>query len=174
MMWKRATAVLLCGAMTLSLLTGCGGGENVASSASGSAQKAQTGEALNREDTLIYGAEFMDENFNPLLGSLYSGSMLYRGLMTTDENCKLQCDIATDYKVSDNLLEYTFTTRDDVTFHDGSQSDGGGRDLYHRDHHGRTDQLLSAGGLQPGGPGGEGGRRHPENHPEGAIPGPAG
>lgn len=120
MMWKRATAVLLCGAMTLSLLTGCGGGENVASSASGSAQKAQTGEALNREDTLIYGAEFMDENFNPLLGSLYSGSMLYRGLMTTDENCKPQCDIATDYKVSDNLLEYTFTIRDDVKFHDGT------------------------------------------------------
>lgn len=75
---------------------------------------------MNREDTLIYGAEFMDENFNPLLGSLYSGSMLYRGLMTTDENCKLQCDIATDYKVSDNLLEYTFTIRDDVTFHDGT------------------------------------------------------
>lgn len=119
-MWKRAAAVLLCGAMTLGLLTSCGGGETAANSAS-SAQAAQTSEGLDKKDTLIYGAEFMDDTLNPMLDSQYCGSMLYRGLMKTDENCKPQYDIATDCKISDDLLEYTFTIRDDVTFHDGTK-----------------------------------------------------
>lgn len=121
MIGKRTLAALLCGTMTLSLLTGCGGGDKAAGSTSAQANgSAAAAETLDKRDTLIYGAEFMDDTLNPLLDSQYCGSMLFRGLMRTDENCKPQCDIATDYKVSDDLLEYTFTIRNDVKFHDGT------------------------------------------------------
>ncbi len=116
MVWKRVAAVLLSGVMTLGILTGCGG-ENGTSS---TVQGQTSAESLDQKDTLVYGAEFMDDQFNPMLGSLYFGSMLFRGLMTTDENCKPKCDIATKYEVSDDLLEYTFQIRDDVKFHDGT------------------------------------------------------
>ena len=119
MMWKRTAAALLSGAMTLGLLTGCGGAP-AASSGSGAASAPAAAEGMDKSDTLIYGAEFMDDTLNPMLDSQYCGPMLYRGLMRTDENCKPQCDLATDYQVSDDLLEYTFTLRDGVKFHDGT------------------------------------------------------
>lgn len=75
---------------------------------------------MDKSDTLIYGAEFMDDTLNPMLDSQDCGPMLYRGLMRTDEDCNPQCDLATDYQVSDDLLEYTFTLRDGVKFHDGT------------------------------------------------------
>ena len=119
MMWKRTAAALLSGAMTLGLLTGCGGAPS-ASSGSGAASAPAAAEGMDKSDTLIYGAEFMDDTLNPMLDSQDCGPMLYRGLMRTDEDCNPQCDLATDYQVSDDLLEYTFTLRDGVKFHDGT------------------------------------------------------
>ena len=91
MMWKRTAAALLSGAMTLGLLTGCGGAPS-ASSGSGAASAPAAAEGMDKSDTL----------------------------MRTDEDCNPQCDLATDYQVSDDLLEYTFTLRDGVKFHDGT------------------------------------------------------
>lgn len=115
--WRKITAILLSGAMSLGILAGCGTGGGTSSAAQSG---AEAGETLDKSDTLVYGAEFMDDQFNPILDTPNVGNMLFRGLMTTDENCKSQCDIATDYKISDDLLEYTFHIRDDVKFHDGT------------------------------------------------------
>ena len=70
---------------------------------------------LDRENSLIYGAEFEDEQVNPMLSDehLQCSALLYRGLMKTDKDCKPEKDIATDVKVSDDLLTYDFTIRDD-------------------------------------------------------------
>lgn len=86
MMWKRTAAALLSGAMTLGLLTGCGGAPS-ASSGSGAASAPAAAEGMDKSDTLIYGAEFMDDTLNPMLDSQDCGPMLYRGLMRTDEDC---------------------------------------------------------------------------------------
>ncbi|MDY3997886.1 MAG: ABC transporter substrate-binding protein [Blautia sp.] len=77
-------------------------------------------EEMTRENTMIYGAEFMVEQFNPILSSDYCNEMVFRGLMKTDVNCQPQCDIASSYEISDDLLTYTFNIRDNVKFHDGT------------------------------------------------------
>ena len=80
MMWKRTAAALLSGAMTLGLLTGCGGAPS-ASSGSGAASAPAAAEGMDKSDTLIYGAEFMDDTLNPMLDSQDCGPMLYLSLI---------------------------------------------------------------------------------------------
>lgn len=105
----KRLSLALSAMLLLTMLSACGGG------------KAGAGTAdADKSNTLVYGAEFMDEQFNPIMDTSTCGTMLFRGLMTTDENCQTQCDIATDYKISDDLLTYTFNIRPDVKFHDGS------------------------------------------------------
>jgi len=117
---KKLISLVLCSATLLALLAGCGGGE-VSKKPSNDEDSKANEISLDRDNTLIYGAESMDSQFNPVLGSMHFGDLLFRGLMTTDENCQPQCDIATSYKISDDLLEYTFKIRDDVLFHDGTK-----------------------------------------------------
>ena len=75
---------------------------------------------LDRKNTLIYGAEFEDEQVNPILSDehLQCSTLLYRGLMKTNEKCEAEKDIASDVKISDDLLVYDFKIRKDVKFHD--------------------------------------------------------
>ena len=81
----KRLSLVLSAMMLLTLLAACGG------------EKAGAGTAdADKSNTLVYGAEFMDEQFNPILDTSTCGTMLFRGLMTTDENCQTQCDIATD------------------------------------------------------------------------------
>lgn len=121
MIGKRLIAILLSGTMTLGLLASCGSGAGSTGSGAAASAQGQASPVLEKRDTLVYGAEFMDDQFNPMLGTLYSGSMLFRGLMTTDENGKIKCDLATKYQISPDLLKYTFQIRDDVKFHDGTK-----------------------------------------------------
>ena len=116
---KRIISMFTAALLGASLLAGCSSAGN-AQSGSGAASAPAAAEGMDKSDTLIYGAEFMDDTLNPMLDSQDCGPMLYRGLMRTDEDCNPQCDLATDYQVSDDLLEYTFTLREGVKFHDGT------------------------------------------------------
>ena len=115
--FNRTVGLFLSAVMLAAAVSGCGAKETagttdaVASETTGKA--APTGE-MSRDNTMIYGAEFMVEKFNPILGSEYCDAMIFRGLMKTDVDCQPQCDIATDYEISDDLLTYTFNIRDDV------------------------------------------------------------
>ena len=121
--FNRTVGLFLSAVMLAAAVSGCGAKETagttdaVASETTGKA--APTGE-MSRDNTMIYGAEFMVEKFNPILESEYCDAMIFRGLMKTDVDCQPQCDIATDYEISDDLLTYTFNIRDDVKFHDGT------------------------------------------------------
>ncbi|MBI5035625.1 MAG: peptide ABC transporter substrate-binding protein [Chloroflexi bacterium] len=44
---------------------------------------------------------------------------IFSGLVTLDQNLKVQPDIASKWEVSDDRMTYTFTLRKDVQFHDG-------------------------------------------------------
>ena len=120
---NKVICLSLSAMMLAAAISGCGAKETtdtkdtVQSEATGA--EAPAGE-MSRDNTMIYGAEFMVEKFNPILGSEYCDAMIFRGLMKTDVDCQPQCDIATDYEISDDLLTYTFNIRDDVKFHDGT------------------------------------------------------
>lgn len=118
---KKQLSLVICAALMLTMLVGCGN--------SSSTDKVQEAEkvsstkeiSMSKENTLIYGSEFEDTQFNPVLGKLFCTDMLYRGLIKTDENCETQYDIATDVDISEDLLTYTIAIRDDVLFHDGTK-----------------------------------------------------
>jgi len=46
-------------------------------------------------------------------------SLIYSGLMKESDDNKIMPDLARNYKISDNKLEYIFTLKDDLTFQDG-------------------------------------------------------
>lgn len=52
--------------------------------------------------------------FQALVGNVYEG------LVQLDQNGDIQPLLATDWTISEDGLRYTFTLRDDVTFHDGA------------------------------------------------------
>src|ERR1700759_3511384 len=60
---------------------------------------------------------------DPLFTTAYitrdHGYMVYDTLLVTDENYKVQPQMA-DWKVSDDKLTYTFTLRDGLKWHDGA------------------------------------------------------
>ena len=121
--YNKAVCLSLSVMMLAAAASGCGAKETAGTT--DAVKNEATGEAVStgemtRENTMIYGAEFMVEKFNPILGSEYCDAMIFRGLMKTDVDCQPQCDIATDYEISDDLLTYTFNIRDDVKFHDGT------------------------------------------------------
>lgn len=119
---KRTLSLLLCTVFLLSALCACAKKPLTQENApDGAATVTTNGTSLDKSNTFIYGAEFMDDQYNPVLEALTFESMLFRGLMSTDENCKPRCEVASDYSVSDDLLEYTFKLRDDVKFHDGTE-----------------------------------------------------
>ncbi len=119
---KRLVSLLLCTVLLLTVLCACAGKTQPQENGSEAEPDTQADEvSFDRSNTFIYGAEFMDDQYNPIFESTYFGSMLFRGLMTTDENCVPQCELASEYSVSDDLLEYTFKIRDDVKFHDGTK-----------------------------------------------------
>ncbi|PAV30651.1 nickel ABC transporter substrate-binding protein [Virgibacillus profundi] len=71
------------------------------------------------ELVLAIGGE-PDEGFDPTTGWGQYGSPLFQStLLKYDENFNVQNDLAKDYSVSDDGLEWTIKLRDDVKFSDG-------------------------------------------------------
>ncbi len=48
-------------------------------------------------------------------------SIIYSGLMKNTTNNSLEVDLAQDYNISEDGLEYTFTLKDNIYFHDGKK-----------------------------------------------------
>lgn len=74
--------------------------------------------------TLTVGAAHNISQLNPAIitlafeGTLYP--LLWNGLTKQNEEGVVEGDLATEWEASDDLTEWTFTLRDDVTFHDGT------------------------------------------------------
>lgn len=78
---------------------------------------------------LVVGLSQVPKTLDPVkyTGTYESNIMnsIYDTLVAwTDDQQKIVGSLATDWKVSDNLLEYTFTLRDNVYFHDGKYVKG--------------------------------------------------
>ncbi|HET9660702.1 MAG TPA: peptide ABC transporter substrate-binding protein [Thermomicrobiales bacterium] len=73
--------------------------------------------------TLILGGDSEPDTLHPYLTQLLVGfdmfSAVMEGLLGLDENLALVPTLATEYSISDDGLNYTFTLREGVKFHNG-------------------------------------------------------
>jgi len=84
--------------------------------------------ALAAKDQAVIGMVLEPPNLDPTGGAaaaiaevVYAN--LFEGLTRIDENGQVQPGLATEWKVSDDGLTYTFTLRRGTTFHDGTKFD---------------------------------------------------
>lgn len=114
-MKKRILTLALAALMTAALLTG--GGQSALAAENGS-----TGDA-----GLTVGiAADLDSSLDPHVSSSSAGTRevlfnIYEGLLKPDTEGNLVPAVAEDYTVNDTADEYTFTLREGVRFHDGSE-----------------------------------------------------
>lgn len=107
--WVRRTAAIVAvSALTLGACSG-GGGDD--------------GESLAADDTISVGLGGDPLTLNPFdwrAGvNFYGFSQVYERLLTRDAEGEIAPGLASDWEVSEDGLTYTFTLRDDVTFHNG-------------------------------------------------------
>lgn len=86
-----------------------------------SSQTASKTPAAKDEVIVAVGGE-KESGYDPCTGWGSSGTPLFQSkLLDTDTNNKLKNDLATNHKVSEDGLTWTFTIRDDVICHDGKK-----------------------------------------------------
>jgi len=112
-MGKRTLAAVL--ACTLLTLTACSGGTKTTQSPSTQASAQKDG--IN----IYVGTTIFSGSLDPVKGGMsYGYSFTNCALLKVDKDSKYVGDMATDWKVSDDALTYTFQLRKDVKFTDGS------------------------------------------------------
>ena len=105
----RKLSVLLVLGLTLLAVVGCNGG----------------GEAVDGDNTIIIGLQAEPVSLDPTQITDYNSSRacmeMYDSLLRfKDGSTDLEPSLATEWDVSEDGLEYTFTLRQGVTFHDGT------------------------------------------------------
>ncbi len=114
---SRRALVAGAGALAASALAGCGQ-DAAPPSAAGASDKdvAQVVIAMNAASEPAAG-------FDPLVawgcGEHVHEPLVQSTLIVTDENLGFECDLATDYRCTDDGLTWTFDIRDDARFSDG-------------------------------------------------------
>lgn len=112
---NRRSLVRLMGASGAVGLAGCiGGGEE---------SDGPDGES----DVLVEGLDSDPDNLDihelTRVPEVMVAASLHDSLFVYDFDLELQPHLATEYEVNDDATEFTFTLRDDVTFHDGTEFD---------------------------------------------------
>lgn len=114
-------SVILCAAALV--LSGCSAsGDSGTSLVNDNSLKTEDAAApeenkKNTEVTIGFSGE--GDSFDPCTGFGYTGSPLYSNLVKINGDNQLENDLATEYRVSDDALTWTFQIRDDVKFTNG-------------------------------------------------------
>jgi len=119
-MKRKLLTALLCGALMLTSLAGCGQGAENQSDANG----ASTGSENAVKDELVF-VNYRDiRDLNPHLyaGEMYAQSILYDTLVSNTSEGYVGC-LAENWTISEDGRTYTFNIRDGVTFSDGTPCD---------------------------------------------------
>ncbi|MBY6053491.1 glutathione ABC transporter substrate-binding protein [Cytobacillus firmus] len=113
--WKKLCVLLI----SLMLMAGCSSEES-----GGTSEKENSGKSASGKDQELVIA--VNENFISMdphnTGDTNSNSVqtaMLEGLLGSDEEGQIIPQLAEEYSVSDDALEYTFKLRQGVTFHDG-------------------------------------------------------
>lgn len=116
----RATRPLALAAAGALALTACGGGESVDTGGGGGGGGG--------DNTLVAAVSAQPDQLDPHVTTAYASFQVlenvYDTLVVPDpEDLTMQPSLATEWETSDDGLEWRFTLRDGVTFHDGSEFD---------------------------------------------------
>jgi peptide/nickel transport system substrate-binding protein len=115
----RATRPLALAAVGALALSACGGGESVDTGGGGGG---------GGDNTLVAAVSAQPDQLDPHVTTAYASFQVlenvYDTLVVPDpEDLTMQPSLATEWTTSEDDLEWRFTLRDDVTFHDGSEFD---------------------------------------------------
>ena len=125
---SRRNFVAAAGTFAFAGLAGCsasGGSASASGSSAAASSSASVSAAASSgvKDTLtIYVGAESDDGFDPMTGYGSSGAytFFHSRLLRFDKDMKLQPDLASEWKISDDGLTYTYKLRDDVVFSDGT------------------------------------------------------
>ena len=134
-MKKRVITLLLAAALTVALCA-CGGGQSsqTAQPTPADDQTAgntgSTGEAADGGELTVGIAADLDSSLDPHVSSSSAGTRevlfnIYEGLVKPDTQGNLVPAVAEGYTANDTVDQYTFTLREGVRFHDGSEVTAG-------------------------------------------------
>ncbi|MFD1717267.1 ABC transporter substrate-binding protein [Georgenia deserti] len=112
-------------AVTVLALTGCSGADGSGAADAGAAAGEGGAPVEGGSMTFAVDSPFLgfDPNVTPAAQDARVIRQVFDNLLYLDENRELQPWLATDWAVSEDGLTYTFTVREDVTFHDGTAFD---------------------------------------------------
>ncbi|SDF56853.1 peptide/nickel transport system substrate-binding protein [Blastococcus fimeti] len=115
----RATRPLALAAAGALALTACGGGDSVDTGGGGDG---------GGDNTLVAAVSAQPDQLDPHVTTAYASFQVlenvYDTLVVPDpEDLTMQPSLATEWETSEDDLEWRFTLRDGVTFHDGSEFD---------------------------------------------------
>ena len=111
---RKLCSLLLAGALSIGLLTGCGGNMEPA---------GQTAEGAARDELIFVNyRDIRDLNPHLYAGEMYAQSILYDTLVSSTADGYEGC-LAEDWTISEDGRIYTFNIRDEVYFSDGTLCD---------------------------------------------------
>ena len=116
-MKRKLLTALLCGALMLTSLAGCGQG---AANQSGTSAGGES--AVKDELVFVNYRDIRDLNPHLYAGEMYAQSILYDTLVSNTSEGYVGC-LAEDWTISEDGRTYTFNIRDGVTFSDGTPCD---------------------------------------------------
>ena len=101
---------------TLLLLAGCSSQNSTSTTEENMPQEL---ERLVNKEEFIVATHIHDEVFDPCMGWGRHADPVFQSKLYKVSGTELVGDLATEYKISDDSLVWTFKIRDDVLFHDG-------------------------------------------------------
>ncbi len=124
-MRRLRSSVLLTTALVF--LVGCGGGEPV-DTGSGDGGEGEGGNEEPGGGTLIAAIGAQPDQLDPHSTTAYPSFQVLENVydtlvVPTAEDLSFEPSLATEWETSEDGMEWTFTLREDVTFHDGSEFD---------------------------------------------------
>lgn len=117
---KRALLLLLAGVMLSASLYGCTGGTNNSTTPTASAQTGELSHGNSVTVGIAQDLDSLDPHKAVAAGTSEVLFNIFEGLMKASPDGGVIPAVASDYTVSDDGLQYTFTLRDGVKFHSGS------------------------------------------------------
>ena len=112
-MKRKILSILLCTALSITALTGCGSTQNVGGSGSGNGKTfifAQSADPRGLDPAFVDDGESAK-----VMCNVYEGLVKYG-----DNNTNIEPSLAESWEINDAGTEYTFKLREGVKFHDGT------------------------------------------------------
>ena len=120
-MKKKVVSILCLTTMLMAVFTGCGADQ--------SEETKQTDEVKETKQTddgvrAYVGGTIFESSLDPIKGAMsYGYPFINEALLEVNPDSEYVGDLATDWKVSDDALTYTFNLKENVKFSDGSDFD---------------------------------------------------